>query len=70
MSNIEQTVFGENSASGVVIISASSFEIGVILHANEEIRNMFGHAPKDLLGKNVTILMPSLYAQMHDGLIS
>lgn len=38
----EQTIFGENSAAAIIIISATSSKIGTIIHCNEEIENVLG----------------------------
>ncbi len=46
----EQTIFGENSATAIVLISASSTKIGHILHANEEIEEVLGFNRKDIIG--------------------
>ena len=35
--NNEQTLFGENSATAIVLISATTKKIGIIVHCNEEI---------------------------------
>lgn len=43
LSQSEQTLYGENSACAVVIVSASSDEIGLVVHANEEIENVLGY---------------------------
>ena len=56
--NNEQTMFGENTASAIIIISATSQKIGTVVHANEELYHMFGFMPKDLVGKSVNLLMP------------
>jgi hypothetical protein len=54
----EQTIFGENTASAIVVISATSHSVGTILHSNEETFHLLGHSPKDLLGSKVNVLMP------------
>ena len=46
----EQSIFGENSASGIIIISATSINIGIIIHANEEIENILGYNRKEVIG--------------------
>ena len=46
----EQSIFGENSASGIIIISATSINIGIIIHANEEIENILGYKRKEVIG--------------------
>ena len=38
----EQTIFGENSASAIIIISATSSRIGTVIHANEEVEHILG----------------------------
>jgi hypothetical protein len=38
----EQTIFGENSASAIIIISATSSKIGTVVHANEEVEHVLG----------------------------
>jgi two-component system, LuxR family, sensor kinase FixL len=39
---------------------------GVILHANGAIETLFGYKPKDLIGKNVSVLMPEPDRSRHD----
>jgi PAS domain-containing protein len=65
----EQTIFGENSATGIVIISASSTKIGIVIHANEEIEKILGYNRKEIIGKNVAGIMPRPIAKAHDRLI-
>jgi hypothetical protein len=42
MANNEQTTFGENSGAGIIVISATSSEVGLIVHANDDVRNILG----------------------------
>jgi PAS domain-containing protein len=65
----EQTIFGENSATGIVIISATSTKIGIVIHANEEVEQILGYNRKDIIGKNVAGIMPRPIAKVHDKLI-
>jgi hypothetical protein len=46
----EQTTFGENSATAIILISASSTKIGHILHANEEVEEVLGFNRKEIIG--------------------
>ena len=39
---------------------------GVILHANRAIEKLFGYKPPDLIGKNVSVLMPEPDRSRHD----
>lgn len=65
----EQTLFGENSASAVIIISATSTKIGTIIHTNEEVEAVLGFPKAELIGKNVTRLIPRPIAKVHDRLV-
>ncbi|TNV87907.1 hypothetical protein FGO68_gene9941 [Halteria grandinella] len=65
----EQTIYGENTASSIVIISATSTEVGTVLHANDEIEFMLGHKRKNIIGKNVSIIMPRVIAENHSNFI-
>lgn len=56
----------ERMADGFVTIS----EEGIILSANTAIEKMFGYPEKEIVGKNVNILMPDAYASNHDAIIS
>lgn len=65
----QQTNFGENSASAIVIISASSSQIGTIIHTNQEIEQVLGYKRKELIGRNVNCLMPRVIGKPHDQLV-
>lgn len=45
-------------------------ERGAIQHANRAVRKIFGYEPEQLLGRNVSVLMPSPYAEEHDRYLS
>lgn len=42
---------------------------GQILQANTQAENMFGYAPKELIGKSVDILIPERFRKRHDELL-
>ena len=42
-------------------------EQGTILLANDALENIFGYAPGELIGRNVSVLMPSPHREEHDG---
>lgn len=48
---------------GIVIIDTR----GTIQAANPAITDLFGYGLEELLGRNVSVLMPSPYAEAHDG---
>jgi hypothetical protein len=65
----EQTIFGENSASGIIMISATSSRIGTIIHSNEEVEAVLGFKRMELIGRNITTIIPRPIAKAHDKLI-
>ena len=65
----EQQIYGENSASGLVLITANSRHIGKILHVNEELEYLLGYKKNDLIGMNVNVLLPYIIRIHHDRLI-
>jgi PAS domain S-box-containing protein len=56
----------DGAFNGIVSIDAR----GLIEHANRAALTMFGHAPEDMLGRNVAMLMPNPYSARHDGHIA
>ena len=55
----------ETAIDGILLIDTS----GNVLMVNSAVTTLFGYSPEELLGKNVTILMPSPHRQNHDGYI-
>jgi PAS domain S-box-containing protein len=56
----------ETAVDGIVSIDAA----GTILSVNRATERIFGYSPEELLGHNVTILMPSPYREEHDRYLS
>lgn len=56
----------ENAVDAIIIIDKR----GVILRVNGSAKKIFQYEPKELLGKNVSLLMPESYARNHDDYIS
>ena len=53
----------ETAADGIVTID----EAGRIETVNPAVGRMFGHAPEELIGRNVSVLMPEPHRSGHDG---
>lgn len=53
----------DNAVDAIITIN----ERGIIVSANPATEALFGYRNKELLGKNVKILMPDPYHQQHDG---
>lgn len=66
----ESTLFGENTAATIVVISATTTEVGTIIYCNNEIHELLGFQPRELVGKNVSTLMPTPIAMIHDEIIN
>ena len=65
----QQTIFGENSAAAIIVISATSTNIGTIIHCNEEVEEILSYKSKELIGRNIQIITPRPIAKVHDRLI-
>lgn len=56
----------DTAADGIIITDQS----GVILTFNKACERLFGYSAAEMLGQNVTAIMPPHYAAAHDGYIS
>ncbi len=56
----------EAAVDGIITID----ERGIVESANPAIERLFGYAPADLIGRNVSILMPSPHRERHDEYIA
>ena len=54
------------AVDGIVLIDPS----GIIRLVNPSVQKLFGYPAKDLLGRNVKILMPAPWREEHDGYLS
>ena len=65
-SNEERVKYGENSQTGIIIISGNLNNLGVILHCNTQVRNIIGYYMSDLIGQNISRIMPKVIGDHHD----
>jgi hypothetical protein len=42
-STSENIIFGENTATAIIMIALSAEKVGQILHTNEEVQRVFGY---------------------------
>jgi len=56
----------DNISDAIITIDAQ----GMILSFNSTVEDMFGYHASELIGKNIKILMPSPYAEMHDSYLA
>jgi PAS domain S-box-containing protein len=50
-------------------MSATSTKVGIIIHASDEIEGILGFKKKDVIGKNISLIMPRPIAKVHDKFI-
>jgi PAS domain S-box-containing protein len=62
--------YGANSSSAVVIISGALETSGKVLNANQEIYSTLGYNRSDIIGRNISMLMPSIIGEQHSKCIA
>jgi PAS domain S-box-containing protein len=50
----------------MIVISATRDNYGRVIHANDEVECLLGYKRKDLIGKNVSIVIPKIIGEIHD----
>lgn len=65
----EDKFFGYNTGTVIIVMTVTSRDIGNIVNANYETKNLFGYRHKELKGKNLRMLMPKILSDNHDGFI-
>lgn len=53
----------ETAIDGILVID----KFGIIESVNPAVETLFGYQPHELIGKNITVLMPAPYKDEHDG---
>ena len=51
---------------GIITVSQSLRTLGIIDSANSAALNMFGYNKRDLVGKNVSVIVPQPMSSVHD----
>lgn len=65
----ENKFFGYNTNTVLITMTVTPKDIGKIVNANFETKELLGYRGKEIKGKNVRILMPKLLSDNHDSFI-
>jgi len=61
--SMELDAIFETAADGIVLIDSE----GVIRSTNEAVSRIFGYMPEKLLGRSISMIIPEIHADEHDG---
>lgn len=65
-SDEERLKYGENSQTGIIVISGNLHNLGIIVHCNTQVRNILDYYMSDLIGQNINRVMPKVIGDHHD----
>ncbi|KAL4485750.1 hypothetical protein ABPG72_012290 [Tetrahymena utriculariae] len=66
--DVEKLKYGENSTTSVISVSGNLNQIGIVVNTNNEIEQLLSYSKNDLMGQNISKIMPKVYGDIHDGL--
>ena len=52
--------------TGIIVISGNQHNLGVILHCNTQVKKIIGYFMNDLIGQNISRVMPKVIGDHHD----
>ena len=58
--------YGSNSNAAVILISGNRQNLGIVVNANHELYQILGFAKNELIGENISFIMPSLIGSHHN----
>ena len=58
--------YGDNSKTAIFVISGNEHELGCIQNINNQVNLLMGWTRKDLLGQNLSMVMPKVFGETHD----
>ncbi|MDR3547095.1 MAG: PAS domain S-box protein [Candidatus Pacebacteria bacterium] len=61
--------YGANCKAAIILISGNKSNIGEVLNANNELAETLGYDKRDIIGANISKIMPSAIGQKHHELI-
>lgn len=59
--------YGENSNTCILTVSGNLTSIGSIKNVNNEITRILGFSKQDLIGQNISRIIPKIIGDLHDG---
>ena len=62
----EQSFLDKKSECCVITCSGMSFNLGKILNTNNTVKKVLKYSQKEIIGQNITKLMPLFLAEVHD----
>ena len=68
-SNFDIKILSEKINLPYLIVSTHKEQIGKILDVSLNILKIFGYSKSELMGKNISMLIPKIFAKSHDSLI-
>lgn len=61
--------YGANCKAAIILISGNKSNVGEVLNTNNELSEILGYDKKDIIGTNISKIMPSAIGQKHNELI-
>ena len=59
--------YGENSNTCILTVSGNLANLGIIKNVNNEITRILGFSKPDLIGQNISRIIPKVMGDLHDG---
>ena len=67
---IDRQKYGDNSNTCIITCSGNYNEMGVVTNCNNEITRILGFPKQEIIGQNISKIMPRVYANVHSQLMS
>lgn len=58
--------YGDNAQTAIFVISGNEHQLGLIQNVNNQVYSLLGWMRKDLLGQNLSMVMPKVFGEAHD----
>ncbi|KAJ3030021.1 UNVERIFIED_CONTAM: hypothetical protein HDU68_010370 [Siphonaria sp. JEL0065] len=55
--------------TAIIKISGDRSNLGIIINTNDNFDKLFGYQPGEAAGKNINVIVPSPFAELHDGFL-